>query len=84
MYQKATGETLDHEGTTVDIPYTSNEALLEVVEVWLPLRDGGAISEDTFLSKIPGIDPEKEKAKIEAEEGNRADRFEEHKDRITS
>ncbi len=84
MENKVQGNTaLDPSVIKVDIPYTSNEALQEVVDAWMPLREGGHISEDTFLSKIPGINPEEEKEALEEEESGNVDKFEEHKKRVT-
>ena len=82
LQNKLDNGSLNPEVVTVDIPYTSNEALEEVITVWLPLRESMYISEDTFLSKIPGVDPEKEKKKLEEEKGTEADQFESQKDAI--
>lgn len=39
----------------------------QIKEVWLPLRIAGEIDQDTFLSMLPGIKPDKVKAALEAE-----------------
>jgi len=58
----------DPYGFQIDIPYINKEKLKEIIEVWLPLRETGHISEGTLLNKMPGINPNEEIKNIEDEE----------------
>jgi len=49
----------------VEIPFITKEKMQEIVDVWLPIYVSGAITLDTFLSKIPEVDIEKEKESAE-------------------
>jgi hypothetical protein len=62
------GAVNDPYGFEVDIPYINKEKLKEIVEVWLPLRESGHISEATLLNKMPGINPAQEINNILEEE----------------
>ena len=55
---------MDPDAVKIDIPFTSQSKLTELVEVWLPLYEARTITLETFLSKIPEIDLEKEKANL--------------------
>lgn len=50
------------------LPEVSNASVEQLMEVWLPLRDAGAITQKTLVSKIPGIEPDKELKELEKEE----------------
>lgn len=62
------GSINDPDGFQVDIPFINKEKLKDIIEVWLPMRDTGHISEATLLNKIPGINPAQEMNQIAEEE----------------
>ena len=67
LYAAVNRLDLDETKIGVDIPIMSTSRVKELVEVWLPLYAGHAISLDTLLAKIPEVDADKEKARIEVE-----------------
>lgn len=67
LYAEANRLALDPLKIGVDIPVMSTSRVQELADVWLPLYTAHAISLDTLLSKIPEVDADKEKARIETE-----------------
>ena len=67
------GAIYDPEGFEVAIPHISEQKLKEIIEVWLPLRDSGHISEQTFLNIVPNVNPMRERELIEQEKNNDLD-----------
>ena len=59
------GKSVDPESVTVSIPFFTKEQFDQLVNVWLPVWREGGLSLETFLSKVPDIDPEEEKKKID-------------------
>ena len=61
-YKKEEGQgDFDINRIKVELPLPTEKQMQELRETWLPLWLQGAITLDTFLSKIVGIDAEKEK-----------------------
>ena len=54
----------------VEIPYITKEQFDRLVDIWLPLQMGSAISMKTLRAKVPDIDPEAEKKAIEEEDAD--------------
>lgn len=73
IYNKQTGSNLRTEDIDVTIPVVSMAAVKQLVEVYLPLFESGAISMESLRERIPGIDPKLEKERLEEEEENRDD-----------
>jgi hypothetical protein len=60
--------TLDPALVTVDIPYITADHWARIRDIWLPLYTGSAISQETLLEQVPGINMMAElKAKGERE-----------------
>jgi hypothetical protein len=60
--------TLDPALVTVDIPYITADHWARISDIWLPLYTGSAISQETLLEQVPGINIMAElKAKAERE-----------------
>ena len=59
MYSAAGGERIEISGRA-RVEFVSEVAYKQLVEVWLPLYLDGAITLETFLSKVPGVDENKE------------------------
>jgi len=55
----------------VDFPLVSAAKMKELVDVWLPLHAQDIIDSETVLSKIPDIDPDEVKARLEEEKAKR-------------
>ena len=51
----------------VAIPEANAAMVRELVEIWLPLYEKKALSRETLISKIPGVDTKEELDKIKAE-----------------
>ena len=48
-----------------DVPFVSADKMKQLVEVWLPLYEGSVIDLDTIISRIPEIDTDEVKRKLE-------------------
>jgi hypothetical protein len=59
MYSMARGERIEITGRA-RVEFVSEVAYKQLVDVWLPLYLDGAITLETFLSKVPGVDENKE------------------------
>ncbi len=55
------------------LPLISLAALQQMVDIWLPMRDGDVVSTFTLRNMLPGIDPDKEAELIEQEKEKRAE-----------
>jgi hypothetical protein len=58
---------LDASRITIDIPYISAQTWQNIKDVYLPAALAGKISDELFLSKIPGIDVDEELKRSEAD-----------------
>ncbi|MEW6129591.1 MAG: hypothetical protein AB1757_21300 [Acidobacteriota bacterium] len=67
MFNQVTSGGLSMVGARVDIEVVSEEAYKRIIELWFPLYLDGAITLETFLSKVPSIDEKTEAAKVIAE-----------------
>lgn len=56
------------------LPLISLAALQQLVDVWLPMREGKAISMFTLRNMIPGIDPIEEERMVDEEEEKAAEK----------
>ena len=65
IYVAELGKSVEPESVTVSIPFFTKEQFDQLVNVWLPVWREGGLSLETFLSKVPDIDPEEEKKKID-------------------
>lgn len=59
---------LDPDNIAAEIPEASSAKLKELKDIWFPLREGGEISRETFLGKIPDLDVEVEAKRLEVED----------------
>lgn len=64
----------DVNAISADIPQVTSAKILELKEVWLPIYQEGGLSLETFLSKIPEVDPEEELSRIQKQDEDRAKR----------
>jgi len=55
------------------IPFFTKEQFQQLVDVWFPIWKENGISLQTFLSKVPDIDPVEELARLEEAETKRAE-----------
>ena len=67
MHRETYNEDLDPEVVTAEITLDNAQAAEQVKDLWIDLVSGEHISQETFLSKIPGIDPEEEAERLKAE-----------------
>jgi hypothetical protein len=59
---------LDKDSIEIELPYVGQQELENLVKVLLPIRNSGAMSTESFVSRIPFIDdPKKEMARIKKE-----------------
>jgi hypothetical protein len=58
---------LDPSRITIDIPYISAQTWQNLKDVFLPAALAGKISDELFLSKIPGVDVDEELKRTEAD-----------------
>lgn len=70
IWSKESSKTkLDPALITVDIPYITADHWSRLRDIWLPLYTANAISQETLLAQVPGIDVQAElKAKEEREQ----------------
>lgn len=61
-------KSFDPDSIGADIPQISAAKIQELGETWLPMYIDGAISLETFLSKVPEVDVRKEMKRIEKQE----------------
>lgn len=66
-YNKITSKNLSTEKIDATLAMVSRQQIKELIEVWMPLHDGGYISEETVMMRIPGIDVEDEQEKKQKE-----------------
>lgn len=59
---------------TVKLPLISLAALMQIIDVWLPILQAGKLSDFSFWNMLPGIDPAKEKKAIEDQEKENAEK----------
>lgn len=74
VFQKALALANEHlqggfnpNAITAAIPEMSASKMKELAEVWLPIRQAGEISRETFLAHIPELDVEEETKRLDAE-----------------
>ncbi|MEW6212885.1 MAG: hypothetical protein AB1631_31465 [Acidobacteriota bacterium] len=67
IYNRRTGSRLDTSTGRIDLELVSESAWQRIAEIWLPLYLDGAITLETLLAKVPGIDEVKEAAAARAE-----------------
>jgi hypothetical protein len=70
----------DPDGFELRLPLISYANLKQLQETWIPLQQGGYISEDTVRNIIPTINPSWEKKLIEKEKKENMERFQEQND----
>lgn len=67
LYNQTHGVQLNTTAGEILVEQISREEFARAVTVWMPLWLGGAITTETLLSKIPGVDESTETAKVKAE-----------------
>lgn len=71
LYMDRTGEILDAECIEVSLPVVMMSQVNQIASVFMPLQESKIISKQTLRERIPGIDPEVEKERIEEEESSK-------------
>jgi hypothetical protein len=69
------GARLDPKKVKVIIPYVTEAAWQKIIDVYLPLYTNGAISLETLLSQVPGMDVDAEIERSEEREAKALERF---------
>lgn len=64
LYNKVSGDNLNPEAVVAVLPENTQTRLRQLVDVWLPLFESKAISRPTFLTRVPGVDPDKEEETV--------------------
>lgn len=80
LFQKAISLANEHGQAGLDpakigaeLPVISDARIEQLERVWLPLYLSGAISLETFLSKVPDVDPKQEQDRLEGQQTRRTD-----------
>jgi hypothetical protein len=60
MFNSQTGSRLDFTSGVAAMEFVSEIAYKQLIDVWLPLYLDGAITLETFLAKVPGVDEKTE------------------------
>jgi len=67
MSNKYLNTTLDGDKVCAEIPHSSNTKMRQVIEFWMELADRDAISKETLVEQIPGIDAQQELNRLKKE-----------------
>jgi len=65
--EKFGGGSKDLDGFDVALPQITAEKIKELIDAWFVLTEAGYIAKETFINKLPGIDPEKNRKLLEKE-----------------
>jgi len=68
MHSDATGAVYDTDSIEVTLPVVMMSQVKQLADVYLPLEQAGIISKETVRERVPGIDPELEDERLEANE----------------
>lgn len=64
------------------LPQVASHQLKELLEVWVPLEQGGYVTKEEVIERIPGVDPAKILAALEEKEAENVRRMAEENARI--